>query len=166
MNLVKTSTTAALSLSLVLVGSGLFNPAQAETIYLKNGSRYRGKILNQTPEAFSFQMPGDNGAVISIPKISVDVVPPPNPEITQLVGLMFPGAGQLYLGETGKAVLYFALTSVMAGVGYSLGSTSGNPVTASGIAVGAAALPWLIGSVDARRGAEDAARETRFNIQY
>lgn len=141
---------------------------QAESIYLKNGTHFSGRIVAQDPRTLTLRMPGDAGATMSIAKIAVAVKHGPDPAITAALGVVFPGAGQIYLGEPVKFLYYFLLTSVIAGAGNSLGNTlsPGKPALAIGLGAGPALVPWLLGAADGYRESEIKAEQTRYDIQY
>lgn len=145
-------------------------PVSAEVIYLKNGSRYEGKILKQTKETINLQLPFEYSEVIELPKSTIAIHQPPSAAGALALGLAFPGGGQLYLGNIPDGLLFFALSSFAASAGYGIGSAlapSGYTALGQGIGAGLwASIPWISGALEARRIAAQEEKEEHLKIDY
>lgn len=156
---------ACLTLMLALAIALVAMPAQAETIYLKNGARVSGKIVKEDAEQFTVQTPDGRRKVA---KKDVEMLPPPNPSIALMTGVLVSGGGHVYLGVFDRAALYLGLGAA----GGALGFFATRAIRPSSLSTAAVvglitySIPMGIGAWDAYQRAQLEALTPKFHIDY
>jgi hypothetical protein len=140
-------------------------PAAAETVYMKNGTRVEGKIVKEDPESFTVETRDGRRKVA---KKDVETLPKPEPFIALMTGLLIPGGGQLYIRQLDKAALYLGLGVVSGVIGWFAASQIryNSPSTNAVTAIVMLEIPGVIGAFDAASGAEQIRSQTRYHIDY
>lgn len=139
--------------------------ASAETLYLKNGTQVKGKIVKEDAKSFSVQ---ESGNVRKVPKEDLEVLSTADPVITAVLGLV-PGVGHVYVGDYPKAALFMVLGG---GAGFGTykvveqirGTASPSTLMASAIAAGAVVA--LLGDWDAVQQALEQRQRVRYHVDY
>ena len=139
--------------------------ASAETLYLKNGTQVKGKIVKEDAKAFSVQSPD---GIRKVQKEELEVLSTADPAITAVLGLL-PGVGHLYVGDYPRAV-FFALAGAGAGFGayraveQIRGTASPSTLMVSAIAAGGVIA--LLGDWDAVQQALEQRQRVRYRVDY
>lgn len=159
---------ACLSLAIALAVLGVALPAlpaQAETIHLKNGARVTGKIVKEDAEQFTVQTADGRRKVA---KKDVETLPPPNPSIALMTGVLVSGGGHVYLGVFDRAALYFGLGAASGALGFfaTRAIRPSSLSTAAVIGLVTYSLPMGIGAWDAYQRAQQEAAAPKFRIDY
>lgn len=158
----------ACGLVLSIAALSVAAPASAETIFLKNGTRVKGKIVKQDDQYFQVQTA--NG-MVKLDKDGVAIGDLPNPDIALILGVGFPGAGNAYDNRWDKTIFYLAFTAIAFAAAFVPVQYAGNyapgqmglPILAG---LGAAAIPWGVGAYDAYRDARLQDGQPKFRIEY
>jgi hypothetical protein len=140
-------------------------PANAETIFLKNGTQLTGKIVKEDANTFSIDTPDGRRKVA---KGDVEVLPTPDPVVTFLVGLLFSGGGHVYVGQYDRAGLFLTLGVAAGAAGYLVTRQirPSSPSTAAVAGVAAYAFPALVGAFDALGAAQRQSAQPRYHVDY
>ncbi|MEB3328887.1 MAG: hypothetical protein VKQ33_06610 [Candidatus Sericytochromatia bacterium] len=161
-------------LSVILAALGLLTttlvgppPALAETVFKRDGTQVRGKIVKEDDATLVVETPSGKRKV---PKKDIELLPPVSPEMAFLSGIPVAGGGYLYLGKLDKFLLYLGL-GVAAG-----GITAGTlklirPVTTKEPQMTVAfllayAVPMLLGALESQGAARAKLASPRFHIEY
>lgn len=142
-------------------------PARAETVFKRDGTQVRGKIVKEDENTLVVNTPEGKRKVN---KKDIEVLPPVSPEMAMMTGLLLSGGGYLYLGTYDKALLYLGLSAVAGGLTATSMSllrpiSSTTPQLAVGFLVGYS-LPCLLGAFDAMGAARTRQDSPRFRIEY
>lgn len=156
---------ACLTLLLAFAIALVAVPVQAETIHLKNGARVTGKIVKEDAEQFTVQTPDGRRKVR---KEDVETLPPPNPSIALMTGVLVSGGGHVYLGVFDRAALYFGLGAASGALGFfaTRAIRPSSLSTAAVVGLVTYSIPMGIGAWDAYQRAQLQAATPKFHIDY
>ncbi|MEB3196067.1 MAG: hypothetical protein VKP62_02585 [Candidatus Sericytochromatia bacterium] len=157
----------ALALSIFLASLSGVSEVRAETVYKKDGTQVRGKIVKEDDSTLVVDTPEGKRKVL---KKDIELLPPVSPEMAMMLGLLLSGGGHLYLGTNDKALMYLGLGAVVGGL-TAASIRMIRPVTSTGpqLAVGALigySIPCLLGAFDAMGAARIRQDQPRFHIDY
>jgi hypothetical protein len=143
------------------------SPALAETVFKRDGTQVRGKIVKEDETTLVVETPEGKRKV---PKKDIEILPPVSPEMAFLAGIPVAGGGYLYLGKMDSFLLYLGL-GVAAG-----GITAGTlrlirPLTTKEPQMTVAfllayAVPMLLGAFESQGAARAKLESPRFHIEY
>lgn len=139
-------------------------PAGAETLYLKNGTQVKGKIVKEDLKSFSVDTPDGRRKIL---KEELEVLSTADPVVTAVLGLV-PGAGHIYLGDFPRAGLFLGLG---AGAGFGAFKVAEqirplSPSTHTVAAIVAIEVIALLGGWDALQQALEQRQRVRYRVDY
>jgi hypothetical protein len=160
-------TVSLMTSAALLMMAFLAKPAVAETIFKRDGTQVRGKIVKEDDNTVVVETPEGKR---KINKKDIELLPPVSPEMAMMTGLLLSGGGYLYLGTYDKALMYLGLSAVAGGLTATSMSlvrpiSSTTPQLAVGFLIGYS-LPCLLGAFDAMGAARVRQDSPRFRIEY
>ncbi len=139
--------------------------ASAETVYLKNGTVVKGRIVKEDDTSFAIETQDGRRKVA---KSEVELLPAVDPNLALLSGLLFSGAGHVYADAWGRGAFFLGLSAIAGGAGY-LVARQGFPNSTASQVLGAAlgyGVGTVMGALDARALADAQSKLVRYRVSY
>lgn len=159
----------ATAASAAVLAASVATPALAETVYMKNGTLMKGRIIKETETDFTLTQGQNLQFVLS--KRDIDHFPVPSPMIAFTTGMLVPGAGHVYSsvydqgGGFARGFIFLGLAAIGGTAAVAAARATDPTLVPVSLLVGAG-LPTVLGAFDAWNLASQLNDKLKYRIEY